>query len=145
MGAFKETAEQKAKRLKKEEEEKKKKEQNTITLPTTYTPKDRSKEGNQGNATEETAKEGDNNHVVDAVHSNVIEEPSISDILNSISKREPEENKPKQVSIYLEPDIQEMFVNYGKLEGKGKRSELVNKLLKPALTKYFTELVKTTD
>ncbi|MDF2010233.1 hypothetical protein [Priestia megaterium] len=115
---------------------------NVSKFPKTHTPNSRYVKGGNGKGEPTTEeKEGEQTHVVDAVHSNV-NEPSISDILNSISKREPEEKKPKQVSIYLEPDIQEMFIKYGKLEGKGKRSELVNKLLKPALTKYFIELQK---
>lgn len=137
MSLFKETD---AEKKKKEAEAKKKKQQNVVNLPETHTPNSKyKKNGNQGNTTNENeVKEGEQNHVVDALHSNVNnEEASIADILNSIAEPEPEEEKPKQVSIYLEPAVKEAFVAFGKAKGKGKRSELVNKLLKQALKEYL--------
>lgn len=46
--------------------------------------------------------------------------------------------KKTQVSIYLDLDVAEAFARFGKVNGKGAKSELVNNFLKEAL-KDFAE------
>jgi uncharacterized protein (DUF4415 family) len=46
------------------------------------------------------------------------------------AKRKPEK---KQVSIYLDTDVIEAFNEFGKAEGKGAKSDLVNNFLRKVL------------
>ncbi len=52
-------------------------------------------------------------------------------------KKKQVEKKP--VTLYLESDVMDAFNEFGKAEGKGARSELVNDLLKLAFGKQLEE------
>lgn len=47
--------------------------------------------------------------------------------------RQPEKIEKRQVSIYLDADVIEAFNEFGKANGKGAKSDLVNNFLKQVL------------
>ncbi|CDQ21743.1 hypothetical protein [Halobacillus karajensis] len=57
------------------------------------------------------------------------ESNSIDSIIAGVTE-EPKAPEKKQVSVYLEKDVAREFEKFGKREGKGKRSKLVNDFLK---------------
>jgi len=74
------------------------------------------------------------------VESNQEEAPTnkvgASDSINpAISQfyQQPEKIEKKQVSIYLDTDVIEAFNEFGKANGKGAKSDLVNNFLKQVL------------
>lgn len=58
---------------------------------------------------------------------------SIDDIVSAVT--DAPKGKPKrQISIYLDTDVAREFDRFGKKNGKGSKSELINKFLKKALS-----------
>lgn len=55
----------------------------------------------------------------------------LNEIIDQLRKKERKIEK-KQVSIYLDVDVINAFNEYGKVEGKGAKSDLVNEFLKKA-------------
>lgn len=60
---------------------------------------------------------------------------SIEGIINEIANREKANTKKRQIAIYLDEDIAKAFDKYAKKNGKGAKSELIEKLLQSTLQK----------
>lgn len=62
---------------------------------------------------------------------------SIDDIINDITNK-PKVKPKRQIAVYIDEDVAKAFDRYtgvGRNQRKGARSELIEKLLRPALTK----------
>lgn len=106
-------------------------------------------ENNSNNSTnnetnEEVKQEVNNNINTNDIVKNESEEvtdnESETDSVDSIVSEIVHAPKPKereQVSIYLDDDVKKAFEKFGRKNGKGARSNLVNSFLKKALKEYL--------
>ena len=91
---------------------------------------------NQGKRNKPTFEDVGSVKENEEVSEEVIEDEDVEHTVDSIVDsiiHAPKEKPKKQISIYLDVDVAKAFERFGNKQGKGSKSDLINKFLKKAL------------